>query len=413
MNNKSKYVIIGNGTAAVGAVEGIRSVDTKGKITVISKENYKAYCRPLISYFLEGKTNPSKMNYRNADFYEQNNCTILLGETAENIDSNNKTVTLENDNTICYEKLLIASGSSPFVPQFEGIEAVQQCFNFMTLDDAYALEKAVKPKSRVLIVGAGLIGLKCAEGLAKRAGSITVCDLAPRVLSSILDDEASEIVEQHLKNNGIKLYLGDTAVEFDKNKATMKSGAEIEFDVLVLAVGVKPNTEIFKTADGKCGKGITVDAFGHTSIPDIFAAGDCTETLDITSETVKTMALMPNAFMQGKCAGVNMAGGKADFSNAIPMNSIGFFGLHIMSAGSYIGEETSVKSDNGIKKFYVKDNLLKGFIIINDTERSGIYTGMIRNKIPVDSIDFSALIHSPTLYSMGTDYCKTKLGGVV
>lgn len=413
MNDKSKYVIIGNGTAAVGAVEGIRSVDENSKITVISKENYKAYCRPLISYFLEGKTNPSKMLYRNEDFYEQNNCTLLLGETAESIDPNSKTVILGNGDKICYEKLLIANGASPFVPRFEGIETVPQCFNFMTLDDAYALEKAVTPQSRVLIAGAGLIGLKCAEGLAKRAGSITVFDLAPRVLSSILDDEASKIVAEHLENNGINLYLGDTAVKFDKNKAIMKSGAEIDFDVLVIAVGVKPNTEIFKNAGGTCGKGITIDTFGHTSLPDIFAAGDCTEALDITSETVKIMALMPNAFMQGKCAGMNMAGGNADFSNAIPMNSIGFFGLHAMSAGSYIGEETTVKSENGIKKFYVKDNLLKGFIIINDTERAGIYTSMIRNKIPVDSIDFSSLIQSPTLYSMGADYCKARLGGVV
>lgn len=413
MNDKSKYIIIGNGTAAVGAVEGIRSVDKSGKITVISKEPYKAYCRPLISYFLEGKTDPEKMLYRNEDFYAQNNCELLSGETAKKIDINVKTVTLESKKVIGYEKLLLANGASPFMPAFEGIETVAQKFNFMTLDDAFSLEKAVLPQSRVLIVGAGLIGLKCAEGLSERAGSITVCDLAPRVLSSILDDKASEIVAEHLKNNGIKLLLGDTAVKFSKDKAFMKSGAEIDFDILVLAVGVKPNTDIFKGAGGKCGKGITVDAFMRTSIPDIYAAGDCTESLDISSDSVKIMALMPNAYMQGKCAGVNMAGGESDFSNAIPMNSIGFFGLHAMSAGSYTGEEEIVESENGIKKFYVKDNLLKGFIIINDTERAGIYTSMIRNKIPVDSVDFPSLKKSPALYSLGADYCKSKLGGVV
>lgn len=413
MSDKSKYVIIGNGTAAVGAVEGIRSVDNDGKITVISKESYNAYCRPLISYLLEGKTDIQKMQYRNDDFYIRNSCNLLLGESAVNINHESKTVNLANGNSLKYDKLLIASGASSFVPVFEGIETVRQKFSFMTLGDALAIEKAVTEKSRVLIIGAGLIGLKCAEGLSEKVGLITVCDLAPKVLSSILDDETSRIVTQHLKNNGIKLYLGDTAVKFNGNRAVMKSGAEIEFDILVIAVGVKPNTDVFKTAGGKCGKGITVDREMRTSIPDIFAAGDCTESIDITSESIKIMALMPNAFMQGKCAGINMAGGKSDFSNAIPMNSIGLFGLHVMSAGSYIGDEETVKSENGIKKFYIKDGLLKGFIIINDTARAGIYTSMIRNKIPVDSVDFNSLKQIPTLYSFGEDYCKTKLGGVV
>lgn len=413
MNNNSKYVIIGNGAAAVGAVEGIRSADKIGTVTVISKEPYKAYCRPLISYYLEGKTTAQKMLYRNEDFYAQNNCRLLLSETAKDINATAKTVTLESGNVISYEKLLIASGASPFVPQFEGLETVPQKFSFMTLDDAFSLEKAVTKQSRVLIIGAGLIGLKCAEGIAGTAKSTVVCDLSTRVLSSILDLDTSKIVEEHLKNNGIELLLGDTAVKFNGNTAFMKSGAKIDFDVLVIAVGVKPNTDIFKNAGGKCGKGIDIDSSMRTSLTDIYAAGDCTEAFDISSESVKVMALMPNAYMQGKCAGINMAGGESDFSNAIPMNSIGFFGLHAMSAGSYIGKEEICPSEKGVKKFYIKDNLLKGFIIINDTEKAGIYTNMIRNKVPVDSVDFNSLKRSPTLYSLGRDYCKSKLGGVV
>lgn len=413
MSNKSKYVIIGNGTAAVGAIEGIRSVDGDGTVTVISKEPYKAYCRPLISYYLEGKTTKDKMLYRNTDFYEQNNCNLILGKTAKSVDPSSKTVTFESGDTVNYEKLLIASGASPFEPNFDGIETVPQKFSFMTLDDALSIEKAITEKSRVLIIGAGLIGLKCAEGLASKAVSITVCDLAPRVLSSILDDETAITVAEHLENNSINLLLGDTAVKFNNTTAYMKSGKKIEFDILITAVGVKPNIDILKNAGGQCGRGIDVDSSMCTSLPDIFAAGDCTQSLDISSESVKIMALMPNAYIQGKCAGINMAGGKSDFSNAIPMNSIGFFGLHIMSAGSYVGDEETVKSENGVKKFYIKDGLLKGFIIINDTERAGIYTSMVRNKIPVDSVDFYALKQSPTLFSFGKDYCETKLGGVV
>ena len=143
MSNKSKYVIIGNGTAAVGAIEGIRSVDGDGTVTVISKEPYKAYCRPLISYYLEGKTTKDKMLYRNTDFYEQNNCNLILGKTAKSVDPSSKTVTFESGDTVNYEKLLIASGASPFEPNFDGIETVPQKFSFMTLDDALSIEQAI------------------------------------------------------------------------------------------------------------------------------------------------------------------------------------------------------------------------------------------------------------------------------
>lgn len=410
---KADYLIIGNGTAAVGAVEGIRSVDKAGTITVISQEPYKAYCRPLISYYLEGKASPERMGYRSESFYEDNECGLLLGKTAGAIDPDSKTVTLESGEVICYEKLLIASGSSPFVPGFEGLESVPKEFSFMTYDDALAIEKAVTKESKVLIIGAGLIGLKCAEGLKERVGKITVCDLAPKVLSSILDDDCAKIVSAHLEANGISLMTGDTAVSFSGSKARMKSGAEVEFDVLVLAVGVRPNIGIFKEAGGSCGRAITVDTKMHTSLCDIYAAGDCTESLDISSGTVKVMALMPNAYMQGRCAGINMAGGGNDFTQAIPMNSIGFFGLHIMSAGSYTGEEVILHSDKGLKKFYIDGGLLKGFIIIGDTQRAGIYTSLIRNKIPLDTIDFESLKQTPQIYSLGKDYCHEKLGGVV
>lgn len=409
----SKYLIIGNGTAAVGAVEGIRSVDKEGSITIISKEPYKTYCRPLISYYLEGKAKAEKMGYRSVSFYEDNGCKLLLGETAESIDKDAKTVTLESGGVIGYERLLIASGSSPFVPSFDGLESVQNKFTFMTMDDALTLEKAVNPSTRVLIIGAGLIGLKCAEGLKEKVGSITVCDLAARVLSSILDDEAAKIVADRLESCGIKLMLGDTAVSFNGGKAMMKSGCEVEFDVLVLAVGVRPNISIFKDAGGQCGRAITVDTKMSTSIKDIYAAGDCTESFDISSESVKIMALMPNAYMQGRCAGINMADGENDFSQAIPMNSIGFFGLHAMSAGSYSGEQQLIRSEKGIKKFYIEGGLLKGFIIIGDTARAGIYTALIRNKIRLDTIDFDSLKQTPQLYSLGSDYCHEKLGGVV
>ena len=407
-----KYLIIGNGTAAVSAIEGIRTLDPSGRITVISREEHPAYCRPLISYYLEGKASPARMSCRSESFYKDNSAEVIYS-TAASLDPKAKKVKLESGTELEYTKLLIATGSSPFVPPMDGLETVPSKSFFMTLDDAYALERMTDENSRVLIVGAGLIGLKCAEGLAERVKKITVCDLAQKVMPSILDDDAAEMVKSRLEAAGIELMLGDTAAKFDGSKAVMRSGAEVEFDVLVIAVGVRPNISMFKDAGGECGRAITVDSHMRTSIPDISAAGDCTESIDISCGGIKVMALMPNANIQGFCAGVNMAGGDKSFDNAVPMNSIGLFGCHVMSAGSYEGERRVIKTESCLKEFYIKDDLLKGFIIVDDTERAGIYTSLIRNKIPLGDVDFESLAKEPELFALGLDYCLPKLKGAV
>ena len=240
----TKYVIAGNGIAAAGCIEGIRSVDKDGAVTVISEERHPVYCRPLISYYLEGKTDLQRMAYRSGDFYEKNGCRVLYGRTAVKIDRDLKEIALDDGTRVPYDKICVAAGSSPFVPPFAGLESVESKYAFMTLDDMLELEKAVTPESKVLIVGAGLIGLKCAEGLLGRAGSITVCDLADRILSSILDTECAAFMQKHLEARGMRFYLNDSASSFEGNKAVMKSGAAVEFDVLVLAVGVRPNTSL-------------------------------------------------------------------------------------------------------------------------------------------------------------------------
>lgn len=407
------YVIIGNGIAAAGCIEGIRSVDSEGKITVISEENHPVYCRPLISYYLEGRTDIEKMNYRAPDFYKKNGCKVLYGQKAVKILKSKKSVELCNGKVLKYDKLCVAAGSSPFVPPFEGLDNVEEKYSFMTLDDALTLEKAVSEDSRVLIIGAGLIGLKCAEGLHGRVKSITVCDLAPRVLSSILDDECAGMMQRKLEENGISFLLGDSAERFEKNKAFMKSGSEVEFDVLVLAVGVRPNTGLVKDAGGEVNRGIVINERMETSLRDIYAIGDCAEIHDISSDQNRVLAILPNASMEGHTAGVNMAGGSAVFDKAIPMNSIGFFGLHAMTAGAYDGDLYEEKTDHSIKRLFTKDDRLLGFILIGCDERAGIYTSMIREKTPISSVNFEVMKKVATTAAFSAEMRGKKFGGVV
>lgn len=392
-----KYVIIGNSAAGIACVEGIRSADAEGEITIVSDEPFAAYGRPLISYYLLGATDRQRMLYRPADFYEKNRVRTLLGARAEKIDPAAQKIVLRGGGEIPYDRLLVATGSRPFEPPMEGIGGVKNKFNFMTLQDALSLEKVLSKRKNVLIIGAGLIGLKCLEGILERVKSVSVVDMASRILPSILDDAGAAVVRRELEGKGAKFYLSDSVAKFDGGTAHLKSGKEISFDILVVAVGVRPNTELVKDAGGEVSRGVVTDEKQQTSLQNVYAAGDCAESFDITSGARKVLALLPNAYRQGYTAGVNMAGGEAAFADAMPLNAIGFFGSHVLTAGSYEGESFVQAEGDVYRKFFCKDGVLKGFILVNSPERAGIYTSLIRNKTPLSEVDFKSLEGAPNL----------------
>ncbi len=397
-----QYVIIGNSTAATFAIEGIRAVDKAGSITVISDETRPAYGRPLISYYLYGRIKLENTDYRPASFYTDNGVTVKYGVRAEKIDPEKKTAALSDGSAIGYDKLLVATGSSPLVPPAEGLDTVQY-HTFMTMDSALALEKELSPEKRVLVVGAGLIGLKCVEGVLDRVGSVTVVDLAARILPSILDEEGSAIVQERLEACGVNFVLGDCAVRYAPGLATLRSGKEVPFDILVIAAGVRPNVSLVREAGGAVNRGIVVNDRQETTIPDVYAAGDNCESYDICSGTRRILALLPNAAFQGETAGRNMAGGDAAFDKAAPFNALGLFDTHIATAGVYEGDAYTDTSE-GYKKLFVKDNKLVGFILIDCIERAGIYTSLIREQTPLDTVDFELLKKNPALmaFARGT-----------
>ena len=396
---KYEYVIVGNSAAAAGCIEGIRENDKKGTIAVISDEKYHIYSRPLISYRLKGDVTEKQMSYRPADFYKANGVETMLGKRAVSIDSKTKEVSLESGEKIGYEKLLIATGSKPFVPPMDGLDSVKNKFSFMKMDDAKGIEKVVKKGAKVLIIGAGLIGLKAAEALEHYGCEMTVVDLADRILPSILDKQTSEIMQKHIEEHGVKFILGTSAKKFDKNKAVLANGEEISFDILITAVGVRPNTELAESAGGKVERGILTDKKQAVKgVKNIWAAGDCTVSDDITTGTAHIIAIMPNAHEQGLVAGRNMAGTKAVYENAFPMNAIGFFGLHIITAGAYTGDCYEEIDGENVKKLYSSGNKLNGFILMGEKiARAGIYTALIRERTDLTTVDWELLRQAPQL----------------
>lgn len=408
-----QYVIIGNSAAAVGAVEGIRRVDREGSIAVVSHEPYHTYSRPLISYLLQGKTDRERMRYRPADFYAANDCAPLLGVGAVGVDPAAKRVTLADGSTLAYGKLLAATGSVPFVPPMEGLDRVERRFGFGSLDDALRLEAALTPDMRVLIVGAGLIGLKCAEGIVARVASVDVVELSDRILSSILDAEGAARMQRHIEAAGVAFHLGCSVRRFEPGLAHLSDGSAVPFDAVVLAVGVRPNTALLREAGAEVRRGVVTDDHQRTSLPDVYAAGDCTESFDVSTGERRVLALLPNAYRQGECAGVDMAGGEQAFAGAIPMNAIGFFGLHLITAGAYTGEVYARVDAENYKKLFYADGVLKGYILIGDVNKAGIYTALIRERTPLDSIDFELICERPSLMAFSKAERRKKLGGAV
>ncbi|MDR1540073.1 MAG: FAD-dependent oxidoreductase [Clostridiales bacterium] len=406
-----RYVCIGNSAGAVGAAEAIRKYGGQGEIVFISDEPHHTYSRPLISYLLLGRTTEERMRYRGASFYDDLGIELKAPVKAVAIDLPKKRVILEGGEEEPYDKLLVATGSLPFIPAAEGLNRVKKVFSFMSLDDAKALEKAICPESRVLIIGAGLIGLKCAESLLERVKGIDVVDLAPRILSSILDEEGALIVQRHLADKGVAFHLAQSASSFEEGRAILSGGRTLDFDILVMAVGVKPNVDLAKAAGLEVGRGIIVNSRMETSAPDVYAAGDCTQSVDASSGVSKIMALLPNAYMQGECAGANMAGEKASFTKAISMNAIGFFGLHILTAGTYAGDSYLESDGNRYKKLFYSGNRLNGFILIGSEDRAGVYTSLIRDQTPLDEVDFDLLCRQPSLAAFARQARAAKLGG--
>lgn len=408
-----RHVIIGGSAAAIGCIEGVRSVDKTGEIILITGETEWNYSRPLISYLLEGKTTRDKMWCRPDSFFTRNGVTVKAGVLATALDAGDRTVRLSTGERLAYDRLLAATGSRPFVPPIPGLETVERTFCFQTLSDASALAEALRPESRVLILGAGLTGVKCAEGIRGLCAQIAIADLAPRVLPAVLDDTAAAMVQARMEEKGVRFYLNDSAAAFRGNTARLQSGTELEFDVLVTAVGVRPNTQLVADAGGAVDRGILVDGRCATTLPDVYAAGDCAQGYDAVSGEKRMLPLWPNAVLQGETAGINMAGGRADYTQGIALNASGVFGLHMVTAGSYEGESFTVQRDGSYKRLVTADGVLKGVIMVGDVSRAGIYTDLIRKKKPLSEIDFDLIRESPQLMAFSQKDRRVQLGGEV
>ena len=391
-----KYVIVGNGVASIGAIEGIRRVDPEGTITVVSDEKFKTYGRPLISYFLAGKVTNERVSLRDDSFYEDNKVELKLGQKVKRVDPEKKIIYLENEEKVDFDKLLLATGGTPFCPPIPGSDGPGVYF-FTTLAHAQTLNEVCKELKKVVVIGGGLIGLKAAESLFDRGVEVSIVELAPRILSAAFDDVAGNIVARRLKKLGFNIYCNTTAREIKRDTngqvkgVFLQDGRILEADGVVIAIGVVPNVTLAREAGINVNRGIVVDENLKTSAPDVYAAGDVAEALDFLWKEPRVTPIWPNAYSQGFIAGQNMVGAERKYGGGLAMNSIGFYGLPTISVGianppedegyevlTYVDEEKEV-----YRKLVFKGDKLVGCVLVGDVDKAGRFTGYIRNQIPV------------------------------
>ncbi len=400
------YVIIGNSVAAVGAIRGIRTIDTTGNITVISREGHAAYGRPLISYLLGGTVTEKRMAYVPEGFYEKHQVNLLLNSEAVAVDPAKKQVKLASGDNISFDRLLIATGGDPFVPPIEGLAGKEQVFTFTTWDDAAKLKGLASDIDRVVVIGGGLIGLKAAEGLHQLGKRITIVELADRILSAAFDRTAGRIVAKKMKSGGIDVVTEDTVVKVEGeggriSGVTLKSGDFVPCDTVVVAIGVRPAAGFLKGSKVEVNRGIVVNDAMETSVKGIFAAGDVAEARDFFSASKNPMPIWPDAYIQGDIAGVTMAGGTKSYAGGLAMNSIELFKVPTISMGITNPAEpkeyeilTWLDQENyQYRKLVLQWNIVVGAVLVGNVERAGIFAGLIREK--VDTTPFRDKLLAP------------------
>jgi len=403
-----KYVLIGGSIATEGAIEGILSADKNADITVLCGEKRPLYSRPLISYALEKKTTDEKMYFHGEDYYEKKGVKAVYA-VAEKIDPAEKVIIAEGKE-YPYDELLVATGSKPFVPPIKGLESVGKKHTFYTMDDMLELRADLEKGGKVLIVGAGLIGMKCAEGVKEYTDDIVIADMAPRPLPAATTPEAGAIVQERLSSI-IDFRLNAALDHFDGNKAVFGSGEEVTFDILVLALGVRPQVGLLKEIGAEVNRGIIVNEKMQTNLPHIYAAGDVVESYEAVGESKRLLQLFPSAYLGGKTAGKNMAGEDSRFLTDIPMNATNLFGVRITSAGLFVGEKTEVTVGEDYRALYTEGGVIKGFILIGDSARAGILTDFIRKKRPIGDLCAKELLAGRDLSVYPAEERRAALGG--
>lgn len=308
-----KVVIIGGGSAGTTCAFQLRKLDKEAEITILEKTENTEYSPCALPYVISGEIKDFKDIFIfTKDDYEKNNINLCLNSTVQEIDKETKKITYSKDNKkeqIQYDKLVLATGSSSFIPPIEGLDNTDY-YSFKTIEDAQKISNDIKEQSTSVVVGAGMIGVELAHSLAERGENVKLIEIKENILPGILDPKISKKLKEHLEQ--IEVYEGRKIEKISGNELYVGE-EKITFDKLFLCTGIRPNIELAKEIGLETDKGIVVNEFMQTSDKNIYACGDCAESTEFNSGQKMISALGTTATRQAKVIAKNLLGENEKF----------------------------------------------------------------------------------------------------
>lgn len=383
-----RYVVIGASAAGISGAKTLRELDKDAEIVLISKDE-NVYSRCILHHYISNHRDVDALNFTSKEFFEENNITWMKGLEVISLNDKEQVLELSNGETLSYDKLLICSGASAFIPPVPGLREANNVVGLRNLDDAILIKEQAKKVKNVVVLGAGLVGIDAVSGLLGQGLNISLVEMSNKILPLQLDKHASDVYEKKFIEEGVSLKLGVKAEKLlldENNNPTallLNTGEEVPCELVIVATGVRSNVSFMENSNVECDKfGLIIDAKGKTNIENIYGAGDVTGRNPI----------WPTAVKEGIIAANNMLGKESvmtDFFGS--KNTMNFVNIATMSLGmvepadeTYI-VETQVEGDN-YKKIIHKEGKIYGAIIQGDLSYAGVLTQLIKENIDVSKV---------------------------
>lgn len=381
-----KYVIIGASASGINAARTLREVDSDCEIVIISKDK-NVYSRCMLHLVISGERDIEGISFIDREFLENSKINWIKDAEVVKIEENEKTVILEDDRKVIYDKLLIASGASATIPPIKNLREANNVSCLRNIEDTISISEKCCAGDDFVIIGGGLVGIDAAVGLINKGVKVHLIEMADRILPLQLDKKAALNYEKLFLQKNVEIITGASVQEVvldekgDAKEVILNTAKAVPCKYIVVAAGVRPNVDFLSDSSVKVERGIVIDNHCKTTAQDIFAAGDVTGLAPI----------WPVAVKQGKTAALNMAGVENTHEdNFAFQNSMNFLGLETVSLGiiqppdeSFITDECESKIS--YKKIIHKDGIIYGAILQGDVSYCGVLTHLIKNKINIDS----------------------------
>ena len=397
-------VIIGCGQAGGQAAASLRQEKYEGPITMIGQEPYIPYQRPPLSkQYLSGEQEKEKLSLRQESFYSEKEINLKLGTSVLSLDPDKRELQLENDETVTYDKLLVATGGRPRKLEVDG-HTLKGIHYLRNIDDVDAIKTQMSTSQNLVIVGGGYIGLEVASVAVKKGLTVSVLEMESRILERVTTEEMSAFYHQLHTDEGVNILASTQAKAF-KGSETVESVVcgdhEIPADLVIVGIGILPNTEMAEAAGLKTNNGLVVDEHCRTSNEHIFAAGDCTNHPNPILNRRLRLESVPNAMEQGRVAASNMLGGSKSYASMPWFWSDQYEHKLQMVGFSKDSDQSIVRGDMESKSFtvfYLKDDSIIAADSVNNPKEFMASKQLVGKKASIEaladtSIDLKTLIN--------------------